>query len=196
MSENAPKTTSIGPPITEKRLFEKLKILSFLELFISKIKTDCIFNVLSVRYFRKGLLFLKNLHIRVNYCWNSGPSNLLYCFFHCRIGHLNNRKTRKAENWTIQFFWKLTSKQVLGESFKFFDPPTTKWRSFNFFAKLNGNHILMANFSKFRKYQTFGLIELHNVSKGQLADRIFKLWKSCVYDYRVVEHTTFEILTF
>ena len=54
----------------------------------------------------------------------------------------------------------------------------------------------MTNFSKFRKYQTFGLIELHNVSKGQLADGTFKLWKSCVYDYRVVEHTTFEIMTF
>ena len=86
--------------------------------------------------------------------------------------------------------FKLTPKQVFGESFKFFDSPTTKWRPFKFFAKLNGNHILMANFSKFRKYQTFGLIELHNVSKGQLADRIFKLWK------RFVEHTTFEILTF
>ena len=66
----------------------------------------------------------------------------------------------------------------------------------NFFAKLNGNDILMANFSKFRKYQTFGLTELHNVSKGQLADRIFKLLKCRAYDYRVVEHTTFEILTF
>ena len=54
----------------------------------------------------------------------------------------------------------------------------------------------MASFSKFRKYQTFGLIELHNVGKGELADRIFKLWKNCVYDYQVVEHTTFEILTF
>ena len=85
---------------------------------------------------------------------------------------------------------------MFGESFKFFHALTTKRRSFKFFAKLNGNHILIANFSKFRKYQTFGLIELHNVSKGQLADRIFKLWKSCVYDYRVVEHTTFEILTF
>ena len=69
------------------------------------------------------------------------------------------------------------------ESFKFFDPPTTKWRPFKFFAKLNRNHILMVNFSKLRKY-TFGLIELHNLSKGQLPDRIFKLWKSCVYDYR------------
>ena len=81
------------------------------------------------------------------------------------------------------------------ESLKFFDLPTTKWLSFKFFEKLNENHILMINFSKLSKYQTFGLIELHNLSKGQLADRIFKLWKSCVDDYRVVEHTTFEILT-
>ena len=54
----------------------------------------------------------------------------------------------------------------------------------------------MANFSKLRKYQTYGLIKLHNLSKGQLAYRIFKLWKSCVYDYRAVEHATFEILIF
>ena len=57
-----------------------------------------------------------------------------------------------------------------------------------FFAKLNGNQILMANSSSLRKYKTFGLIELHNLSKGWLADRIFKLWKSCVCDYRVVEY--------
>ena len=44
--------------------------------------------------------------------------------------------------------------------------------------KLNGNHILMANFSKLRKWQTFLLIELHNLSKCQLADIIFKLWKA------------------
>ena len=79
---------------------------------------------------------------------------------------------------------------MLGESFKFFDPPTTKWRCLKFFTKLNGNHILMPNFSKLRKYQTFGLIQLHNLKKCQLAVRIFKLWKSYVYDYRGLEHTT------
>ena len=36
----------------------------------------------------------------------------------------------------------------------------------------------MANFSKYFKYQTFGLIELRNLSKGQLADRIFKFEKA------------------
>ena len=92
--------------------------------------------------------------------------------------------------------WKLTPKQVFGESFKFLDPPTTKWWSFKFFEKLNGNQVLIANFSKLHKYRTFGLIELHILSKGQLADRILKLWKSCVYDYQAVELTTFEILTF
>ena len=50
---------------------------------------------------------------------------------------------------------------MFAESFKFFDPSTTKWRSF-----------------KFRKYQTFVLIELRNLSKGQLADRIFKFEKA------------------
>ena len=196
MSENTPKITTIGPPITEKWLFEKLKILSFLAPFISKIKTVDIFNFLSFRYFSKGLLFLKTLHIRVNYCWNYGLSNLLFRFFRCRIGHLNNRQTKIVENWTILDFRKLTSEQVFGESFKFFDSPTTKWRSFKFFAKLNGNHILMANFPKLLRKQTFGLIELYNSSKGQLADRIFKLWTSCLYNYLAVKHTTFQILTF
>ena len=61
----------------------------------------------------------------------------------------------------------------------------------NFFCEIDGNHILMANFSKFSKYQTFNLIKLHNLSKDQLADRILKLWKSCAYGYRLVEHTFF-----
>ena len=140
--------------------------MSFLASFISKIKTADIFNFLSVKYFGKGLLFLKIWHIRVNYCWSYGPSNLLFRFFRYRLGHLDKRQTKIAENSTIYFFWKLAPKQVFLESFKFFDAPTTKWRSFKFFAKLNGNHILMANFSKLCKCQTFDLIELHNLSKG------------------------------
>ena len=148
-------------------VLEKIEknFFSFLASVISKTKTADIFNFLSVKYFGKGLLFLKICRIRVNYCWNYGPLNLLFRFFRFRLGHLNNRQTKIGENSTI-CFWKLTPKQVFGESFKFFDPPTTKWRSFKFFAKLNGNHILMANFSKLRKYQTFVLIELHNLSKG------------------------------
>ena len=62
--------------------------------------------------------------------------------------------------------------------------------------KLNRNHILITNFPKLCKYQTFDLIELHNLSKCQLVDRIFKLWKSCVYVYQAIKHTIFEILAF
>ena len=85
---------------------------------------------------------------------------------------------------------------MLDESFKFFDAPTTKCRSFKLFAKLNRNHILTSNFSKLCKYQTFGLNDLRKSIKGLLANRITKVWKSCVYDYRAVEHRTFEFLTF
>ena len=98
------KIISIGPRITEKLPFKKLKILSFLAPFISKIKTADIFNFLSVKYFGKGLLFLKIWHIRVNYCWSYGPSNLLFRFFRYRLGHLDNRQTKIAENSKIHFF--------------------------------------------------------------------------------------------
>ena len=108
---------------------------------------------------------------------------LAISFLSLSLSHLDNRQTKIAENSAIHFFLKLTPKKKFVESFKFFDPHTTKSLSFKFFAKLNGNHILMANFSKFGKYQTFVLTDLHNLSKFQLADRIFKLWKGCVYEY-------------
>ena len=81
-----------------------MKTLSFLALFFSKIKTVDIFNFLSVRYFSKGLLFLKTWHIRANYWYNYRPSNLLFRFFRCHLSHLHNRQTKIAENLTIHFF--------------------------------------------------------------------------------------------
>ena len=133
VSENTPKIISIGPRIKEKLPFKKLKILSFLAPFFSKIKTADIFNFLSVKYFGKGLLFLEMWHIRVNYCWSYGPSNMLFRFFRYCLGHLDNTQTKIAENSKRHFFWKLTPKQVFVESLF----TTTKWRSFKFFAKLN-----------------------------------------------------------
>ena len=32
-------------------------------------------------------------------------------------------------------------------------------------AKLNGNHLLMANTFKLQEYQTFGLMKMHNMNK-------------------------------
>ena len=68
VSENTPKIISIGPPIMEKQPFKKLKILAFLASFISKTKRADIFNFSSIKYFGKGLSFLKSWHIWVNYC--------------------------------------------------------------------------------------------------------------------------------
>ena len=117
----------------------------------------------------------------------TGGRTCYFVSFVIGLGHLN-RQTKIAENSKIHFVWKPAPKEVFVESFKFFDPPNIKSRLFKFFAKLNEKHILMANLSKLCKYQIFALIELHNLSKGQLADRIFKLWKICVFNSRVVKH--------
>ena len=58
---------------------------------------------------------------------------------------------------------------------KFFGPPTTKWRPCKIFAKLNGNHLLMANIFKLHEYQTFGLMKMHNMCKIWFANKIFSL---------------------
>ena len=159
----------------EKLSLKKLKILSFLASFISKIKTDEVFNFLSVKYFSKSLLFREISHIRANYCRSYGPSNLLFPFFRYRLGYLDKIQTKIAENSAIYFFESQhQSKSFLKVSSSLTHPPQDQ-DPLKCFAKLSGNHILMVNFSKLCKYQTFGLIELYNLSKGQLADRIFKL---------------------
>ena len=90
--------------LMRKQPLKNWKILFFLAPFISKLKIVDIFNVLSVKYFGKGLLFLKIRHIRVKYCWSYRPSNLLFRFFRYRLGHLDNRQTKIAENSIINFF--------------------------------------------------------------------------------------------
>ena len=79
---------------------------------------------------------------------------------------------------------------------KLFGPPTTKWRPCKVFAKLNGNHLLMANIFKLHEYKTFGLMKMHNMSKIWYANNIFSLWKRLVYDQRAVENAIFYFLPF
>ena len=64
------------------------------------------------------------------------------------------------------------------KSFKFFGPPTTKWQPYKIFAKLNGNHLLIANIFKHHEYQTFGLMKIHNMCKIWFANKIFSLLRS------------------
>ena len=128
--------------------------------------------------------------------WKLRLSNLLFRFFRNRLGHLNNRQTKIAENSKIHFFESYHQSKCLVKVWSSLTHSPQTYGPLTFFAKFKGNNFVIASFSKFRKGQTFVLTDLHNLSKGQLADRKFKLWKSCVYYYRAVKHITFEILTF
>ena len=103
VSENTPKVISIGPLITEKRSFKKLKILSVWACFISKIKKPDILDFSSIKYFAKRL-FLNIWNLRVNYCGNYGPSNLLFCFTGRDLEKLNNRQGETAVNSLVRCF--------------------------------------------------------------------------------------------
>ena len=67
-------------------------------------------------------------------------------------------------------------------SLKFLGSPTTKWRPCKIFEKLNENYYLIANTFKLHKYQTFGLMKMHNMRKTGFASNKFHLRKSSVYD--------------
>ena len=113
--ENMPKIISISPLITEKRSIKKLKVLSVLARFISKMKKADIFSFLSVKYFGKRFLFLKTLNVKVNYYGNYGPSNLLFCFTGYILEQLNNRQRETAVNLLVHYFKRLYQKECLVE---------------------------------------------------------------------------------
>ena len=64
-------------------------------------------------YLDKGLSYLKNEGIAVNYCWNYGSSKLLLYFIECRLDQLNNNHTKTAVNSTIYFFESRYQKKYL-----------------------------------------------------------------------------------
>ena len=129
----------------------------------------------------KVLLYLKNWGIGANYCWHYVSSKLLLHFIEYRLDQLNKKHTKIAVNSTMQYFEGSSQKKCLLKVW-IFGPPTTKWRPCKIFAKLNGNHLLMANIFKLHEYQTFGLMKMHNMRKIWFANIKFSLWKSLVYD--------------
>ena len=61
------------------------------------------------------------------------------------------------------------------ESLKLSGPSTAKSRPCKIIAKVNGNHLLIANIFKIHKYRTFGLIKMQNMSKFWFANNKFNL---------------------
>ena len=132
----------------------------------------------------KVLSYLKNGGIGVNYCWNYGPSKLLLHFIEYRLDQLNKKHTKIAVNSTMQYFEGSSQKKCLLKVW-IFGPPTTKWRPCKIFAKLNRNHLLMANIFKLHKYQTFGLMKMHNMNKIWFANNKFNLlrWNKIYFSW-------------
>ena len=65
---------------------------------------------------------------------------------------------------------------------KLFDPSTTKWRPCKVLAKLDGNHLLMANIFKLHKYQTFSLMKMHNMCKIGFANLFFENFSNLFFE--------------
>ena len=134
----------------------------------------------------KGLSYLRNWGLGVNYCWNYGPSKLLLHFIEYPLDQLNikHRKSSSKPNNTI--FCRLLSKErsalKRNVCLKFFGPCTTKSRPYKIFAKMNGTHLLMANIFKLHEYETFGSMKMHNMCTIWFANNMFSLWKYLVYD--------------
>ena len=118
-------------------------------------------------------MYFKSRGIGVNCCWNYEQSKLLH-FIKYRLDQLNNKHTETAVNSAIQFFESHYEKKI--------GPPITTWRPCKTFAKLNGNHLLMANIFKLHKCQTFDFWKMHSVCKIWFTSNKFSLWKSLVYD--------------
>ena len=81
------------------------------------------------------------------------------------IDQFNKKHTEIAVKATIQLFEKSKSKEFSDKSLKFFSLPITKQGSFKIFVKLNRNYNFMAKIFEFHRYQTFGLMKMHNIRK-------------------------------
>ena len=121
------------------------------------------------------------MRYRGQICWNYGPSKLLLHFIEYRLDQLNNKHTKIAVNSAIQHFEGCSKNKCLIKVWSFLVHPPQ-----NVFAKLNGNHLLMANIFKLYEYQTFGLMKMHNMCKIWFANKMFSLlrWmKSIFHDF-------------
>ena len=97
--------------------------------------------------FGQMFIIFEKLRYRVYYRWNYGLSKLLLHFIEYRLDQLNNKHTKIAVNSTIQYFEGHSQKKCLP---KVFLPIHHKMAPCKVFAKLNGNHLLMASIFKLR----------------------------------------------
>ena len=122
----------------------------------------------------KGLSYLKNWGIGVNYCWNFGPSKLLLHFIEDRPDQLNSKHTKIPINSTIQYFEGCCQKKCLLKIWFFlFHPPKNCGPVKILRNRTETNYLLMANIFKLNECQTVGLIKMHDIWKIWFVNNIF-----------------------
>ena len=138
-------------------------------------KSFCHFEFSINQIFGQKFIILKNWGIGVSYCQIYGLSKLLLCFIEYRLDQLNNKHTKMVVNSEIQYFEGCSQKKFLLKVWSFLVHPPQNGGPVKILAKLNGNHLLMANIFKLHEYQTFCLIKMHNMSKIWFANNKFNL---------------------
>ena len=103
VSQNTPTFIPMGDSHYEVTALKKMKNLCCFGSSFFKIKIAEILNFSWIKYLGKGLSFLRNGGIWVNYCQNYRLLKLLLYFIEYCLDQLNNKHMKTAVNLTIQF---------------------------------------------------------------------------------------------
>ena len=105
------------------------------------------------------------------------PSKLVLQFIEYRLDQIKNKHTKIAVNLAIQYFEGCSQNKCLLKVWSFLVQPPQNGGPVKYFAKLNGNYLLLANIFKLHEYQTFGLMKMHNMCKIWFVNNIFSLFR-------------------
>ena len=132
--------------------------------------------------FGQRFIIFRKLNYRVQLCWNYRPLKLLLHSIEYHLDQLNKKHTKIAENSAIQYFEGCSQKKCLLKVWSFSVHPPQNGSPIKFLENWTKSHLLMVNIFKLHKYQTFGLMKMHDMCKIWFANNIFSLWKSLVYN--------------
>ena len=165
-----------------------MKNLCFWRLLFQK-EIAGIWNFKWIKYLGKGLSYLKNWDIGVNYCWNYGPSKLLLHFIEYRLDQLNIKHTKTAVNLTIQYFEDNSQKKCLLKVWIFLAHIPQNGDPVKFLRNwTETNHLLVANIFKLHLSITYSVCEdeikslFHNFSRAFSCQKLSQTW-DCVFHY-------------
>ena len=108
-----------------------------------------------IKYLGKGLSYWKNWGIRVNNCWNYGPSKLLLHFIEYHLDQLISKHTKTAVNSTIQYFEGRSQQKCLLKVWRFLVHPSQNGGPVQFLRNWPKTIFLMATIFKLSRISGF-----------------------------------------